>query len=158
MNPLQRALISKAGYDFGFEYVAQESDAGLLLASARHPAAMAVSMDGDNFIARLAKASPLLTVELARSFPATDGQFRCPSIDALAQLLRRAAQLAHSLPNQAQQQYDATLAAELEKLPGTLKGTEVERPGAPAHRTGQIPLRDAGLLGWRLCGDRHRHS
>ena len=146
MNPLQRALISKAGYDFGFENVAEDSDAALVLASARHPAIMKIYIEDTDFIARLANGSPLLLAELTRSFPAANGLFRCHSIDALAQLLRRAAQLAHSLPSQAQQQYDATLTAELEKLPDSLKGTEVER--LVRQRIGQDKFRDAMMEYW----------
>ena len=38
MNPLQRALIEKAGHDNGFEYVLPGDAQHVVLASSRHPA------------------------------------------------------------------------------------------------------------------------
>ncbi|MCI0667697.1 MAG: HNH endonuclease [Methylococcaceae bacterium] len=146
MNPLQCALISKTGYDFGFEYVAAESESGITLASARHPAAIEVAMDGTDYVARLVKGNALLPAELARHFAGRQGCFHCDSIDRLARLLRRAAELAHSLPNHAQHDFDVALAGELEKLPEAMKGTEVER--LVRQRVGQQTFRGAMLDYW----------
>ena len=47
MNPLQRALIDKAGHDHGFEYVLRADDDAVHLASARHRAQIrVVQQDG----------------------------------------------------------------------------------------------------------------
>jgi len=91
----------------------------------------------------------LLTAELERSFPdlqrAGPG-FTAPHQDALARVLRRAAELAHSLPDQAAQDFEARLALELEQLPGALRGTEVER--LVRLRVGQQAFRRAMLDYW----------
>ena len=49
MNPLQRALIEKAGHDNGFEYVLPGDAQHVVLASARHPARVRVSVAGQGF-------------------------------------------------------------------------------------------------------------
>lgn len=146
MNPLQRALISKTGYDFGFEHVVAETESELTLASALHPAVIEVSMDGTSYTTRVVKGSALLLTELTRHFPVEQRRWSCASIDQLAQLLRRAAELAQALPNQVQHDFDASLAAELEKLPEAIKGTEVER--LVRQRVGQQAFRSAMLDYW----------
>lgn len=91
----------------------------------------------------------LLAAELERSFPVlkrTGGGFIAPNQDALARVLRRAAELAHSLPDQAAQDFEARLTLELEQLPSTLRGTEVER--LVRQRVGQQAFREAMLDYW----------
>jgi hypothetical protein len=96
MNPLQRALIEKAGNDHGFEYVLPAHDDRVQLASARHRAqAGIVIRDGRFVLAFSSAASGLLNDELARSFPAAPRageDFVALDEEALAQLLRRAAE------------------------------------------------------------------
>ena len=58
----------------------------------------------------------------------------------------RAAALARSLPNQAELAYSNALADSLDQLPGTLRGTEVER--MVRQRVGQQALRNAMLDYW----------
>ena len=124
---LQRALIAKSGYDCGFEHVTAETAAGLMLAPARHPAILDVTIDGNSFAVRPIAGNAVLVSELQRYFPSDQGRFRCHSIAQLRLLLHRAAELAHSLPNQAQNDFETALAAELNRLPEAIAGTEVER-------------------------------
>lgn len=150
MNPLQRALIEKAGHDHGFEYVSASTDSQVHMASARHPAQVLVRLDGGRFILSFsALATEQLNNELARSLPELffgDGVFQAPDQNALAALLRRAAELAHALPNQAVRDFDASLQQELDHLPDELKGTEVER--LVRQRVGQQAFRRAMLDYW----------
>jgi hypothetical protein len=150
MNPLQGALIEKAGNDHGFEYVLPGDDDAVNLASARHRAQVRITTSNGQFV--LSFTSPAvapLNAELARSFPAfmRAGQdFLASNQDALARLLRRAAELAHALPNQAAQDFETALKQELEQLPAELKNTEVER--LVRQRVGQQAFRSAMLDYW----------
>ncbi len=150
MNPLQRALLEKAGNDHGFEYVLASTDSTVNLASARHRAKVCISPAGTQLMMTFASSAiSLLNNELARSFPAvtrSGESFVATSQDALAKLLRRAAELAHALPNQAVQDYDITLKQELDQLPAALMGTEVER--LVRQRVGQQAFRSAMLDYW----------
>ncbi|MCK9504774.1 MAG: HNH endonuclease [Porticoccaceae bacterium] len=150
MNPLQRALLEKAGNDHGFEYVLPAPDDRVNLASARHRAQVCISVsEGCYSLAFTSPAPGLLNAELARSLPTLqrsgDG-FIAPDQPALAQLLRRAAELAHALPNQAVHDFEASLTQELEQLPDALKNTEVER--LVRQRIGQQAFRNAMLDYW----------
>lgn len=146
MSILQRALIAKSGYDCGFEYVTAETDAGLTLASARHPAVLDVTIDGTALTLRLIKGNALLATELQRHFPGDKGRFQCHSIEELRHLLLRAARLAHSLPNQAKTDFETALAAQLDALPDAIQGTEVEC--MVRQRIGQQTFRAAMLDYW----------
>lgn len=146
MSLLTRSLIAKSGYDCGFEYVTVETDSGLTLASARHPTALDVNLVGAFFDIRVVKGNPSLVSELRRQFPAEHAHFRCDNIEQLRALLRRAAALAQSLPNQAQSDFETALAVELDKLPPAIKGTEVER--LIRQRVGQQAFRSAMLDYW----------
>ena len=42
MNPLQRTLISKTGFEYDFEFISAERTSGLTLAAARHHAIIEV--------------------------------------------------------------------------------------------------------------------
>jgi len=150
MNPLQRALIEKAGRDYGFEYVLSVSEGSVDLASARQPAQVLITLENSNFVLFFSSpASALMNSELMRSFPAvgrSGTSFIAPDQDTLAALLRRAAELAHALPNQAARDFDARLQQELAQLPDELKGTEVER--LVRQRVGQQAFRSAMLDYW----------
>lgn len=147
MNPLQLTLIEKTGHDSGFEYTVSEVTSAVTLGSARHPLHIEVSLDaGSAYRAQLLNPKPLLVSELQRDFTLTGHTATCGSIDALAALFKRAAALAHSLPNQAEQDFDSAVAQELDKLPGGLKGTEVER--MVRQRVGQDTFRKAMLEYW----------
>jgi len=143
---LQKALIAKSGYDCGFEHVPSETATGLILASPRHSAQLEVRIAGTAFNARVVKGNALLVSELRRHFPGKNNQFQCESSKHLRFLLRRAAELAQSLPNQAKVDFENAVASKLEKLPDVVKGTEVER--MVRQRIGQQTFRAAMLDYW----------
>ena len=151
MNPLQRALIEKAGNDHGFEYVMPSGDKCVELASARHLAQVRITPETNRFLLSFTSPSGnLLNAELVRTFPDFSrkaGDLIAPNQDALVRLIRRAAELARVLPNQAADEFDASLKRELEHLPNELRGTEVER--LVRQRIGQQSFRNAMLEYWR---------
>ncbi len=149
VNPLQRALIEKAGHDNGFEHVLPAVGDAVTLASARHRSSATVVPMVGGFEVRLQPASPALVPELLRSFKlwaVADGVFRVPTLAELATLLRRAANLSQALPNQAVRDYHAAVAQVLADVPAENRGTEVER--MVRQRVGQDRYRDALLDYW----------
>lgn len=150
MNPLQRALIEKAGHDNGFEYVLLGDAQHVALASARHPARMRVAVLEQGFEVGIDTGNATLAQELARTFGSsqTDATtFVLPSEALLARWLRRAAALSQALPNQAvtafEQQVEAALA---ELAPVAAQNTEVLR--MVRQRVGQQAYRHAMLGYW----------
>lgn len=151
MNPLQRALIEKAGHDHGFEYVLAGDDYTVHLASALHRAQATVAAREHDFVLTFsAMVSGLLNAELARTFPASalpDGSFVASNHGDLALILRRAAALARALPNQAAMDFEAEVQGELAQLASDeIRDTEVER--LVRQRVGQQTLRQAMLNYW----------
>jgi hypothetical protein len=147
MNLLERALIEKAGREHGWENVVESIEARVLLASARHRGrATVMGNDGsDGWVVTFADAR--LVRELARSLPGLangHGGFAAPDIDALAALLRRAAELALALPDQAARTFRERAAEALASVAD--KGTEVER--LVRQRVGQDVFRAALLDYW----------
>jgi len=145
MNPLQRVLIEKAGHEHGFENVISGPNEEVLLGSARHRTQASISLHDDTWL--LAFSSGLLSGELARSFPNVErfnGKFVATSLDKLGKLLRRAAALAQSLPNQAVVDYEKQVNKALAELPKN--GTEIER--LVRQRVGQNTFRNAMMDYW----------
>jgi putative restriction endonuclease len=150
MNPLQRALIEKAGHDNGFENVLPTCGQGVELGSARHPAQVTVMASVDGFRVAIKSGAVTLTQELARTYQdseeATQG-FVLPTEAALAQWLRRAAALSQVLPNQAVTAFEAQLQRELSTLPAAVvQSTEIQR--MVRQRVGQQAYRQAMLGYW----------
>ena len=150
MNPLQRTLIEKAGHDNGFEHVLPGDEHHVVLASARHPAQVAVTAAGDKFEVAIQSGSATLTQELVRTFPnagvAMHG-FVLQTEAALAQWLRRAAALSQALPNQAVTAFEQQVQAELSAMPEpAAQNTEVLR--MVRQRVGQQAYRQAMLDYW----------
>jgi hypothetical protein len=150
MNPLQRALIEKAGHDNGFENVLPSVGPHVVLGSARHPAQVTVTASEDGFMAAIQSGAATLAQELARTFPTAGNLahgFVLPTEAALAQWLRRAAALSQALPNQAGAAFEAQLQAELSSMPAaTSENTEVQR--MVRQRVGQQAYRQAMLDYW----------
>lgn len=150
MNPLQRALIEKAGHDNGFEYVLPGDAQYVALASARHPARVRVAVVEQGFEASIYIASPTLAQELARTFVTSQAganSFVLPSEALLAHWLRRAAALSQALPNQAVTAFEQQVQAELAQLaPPVAQNTEVLR--MVRQRVGQQAYRQAMLDYW----------
>lgn len=149
VNPLQRALVEKAGHDNGFEHVLQFAGDAVTLASARHRSQAVITSAAGAFEVRFQAATPALLPELLRSFQlwaGADDVFHVPSLADLAALLRRAASLSQALPNQAVQDYHAAVAQAVAELPATSRGTEIER--VVRQRMGQDRYRNALLDYW----------
>ncbi len=150
MNPLQRALVEKAGHDYGFENVLITDGEAVHMGSARHSVQVAISEEGETYRVEFASTPrSALTNELRRSFPGIaefPGAFAAESAEALAAFLSRASELARSLPNQAASDFEFRLKQELDKLPASLKGTEVER--VVKQRVGQDAYRRAMIEYW----------
>ena len=128
MNTLERALIEKAGYEHGWEYVIESQEASVILASARHRAQVRImpQMTGKCWIIEVPPG--LLRQELIRSLPETaqvNGDLTAADMDQLVRLLRRAAELSQSLPNQAALTFAARVQDVLKKT--LINTTEVER-------------------------------
>lgn len=147
MNSLERALIEKAGNEHGWEHIISSTESGVTLASARHRAQVAIAKQRDATAWDIDLPAGLIRQELARSFPLQaqgDGRFSAADIDQLAALLRRAAELAQSLPNQAAVTYRERVRKALASIPPN--GTEVER--MVKQRVGQDTFREALMDYW----------
>jgi hypothetical protein len=147
MNVLERALIEKAGREHGWENVVESNGTEVVLASARHRGRVTITAaDGDRGWQVALPEGPL-TREMSRSLPGPAQEavrFSAPGIDVLAALLRRAAELALSLPDQAARTFRERAAAEIGAVAGN--GTEVER--LVRQRVGQDVFREALLDYW----------
>lgn len=147
MNTLERALIEKVGRENGWENVIESYDSVVKLASARHQAQVSITPSNTDDSLHLQASSHLIHQELVRSFSnviCEQNQIVVPEIEQLSRLLRRAAELAQSLPNQAARTYAARVKEELERtLPNS---TEVER--LVKQRVGQDTFREALLDYW----------
>jgi hypothetical protein len=149
MNSLQRALIEKAGHDSGFEHVVESNDARVVLASARHRARVEIADGRKAWRVVFGSVQAMLLKELERAFPnaiQANGEALIPDEPTLARFLRRTADLARALPNQVELNYQRAVASELEKLPLSERGTEVER--VVRQRLGQQGFRAAMLDYW----------
>jgi len=148
-NPLQRALIEKAGHDNGFEHVLPSAGDVVTLASARHRSQVVVTALAGGFYVRFQPATSALLPELLRSFqPWAEASdvFFVPTLADLAALLRRATCLSQALPNQAVRDYHTAVAQAVDTLPAGSRGTEVER--LIRQRVGQERYRVALLAYW----------
>lgn len=147
MDLLERATIEKAGYNNGFEHKRKNEPELVHLSSARHKAEVIVtpSSSGVNsWEARFLKGPPL--GELLRSFQDLDSEGQAISLSgekALGRLLRRAAELAQSLPNQAAEAY----AEEIAKIEAT-PPTTTEAFAIVKQRRGQELFRKALMDYW----------
>lgn len=147
MNVLERALVEKAGREHGWENVVESIEARVVLASARHRGRATVTAGSESGGWQVSFPDGRLVRELARSLPGLAngrGGFDAPDIDALAALLRRAAELSLALPDQAAHTFRERAATELGSLAD--KGTEVER--LVRQRVGQDVFREALLDYW----------
>ena len=147
MNVLERALMEKAGREHGWENVVESIEARVVLASARHRGRATVTTASGRAGWQVVFPGGRLVRELARSLPrlATGlGGFDAPDIDALTALLRRAAELSLSLPDQAALTFRERAAKALANVAD--KGTEVER--LVRQRVGQDVFREALLEYW----------
>jgi hypothetical protein len=146
MDALKRTLVEKAGHDFGFEYTVSETPEFLILGSARHPLKVEIALTNGNYRLLFSNAKQQLINELKRDFPVLNREILIETVHSMAVVFKRAAALAHSLPNQAEDDFESVLKAELNKLPDNIKNTEVER--MVRQRVGQDIYRRAMLEYW----------
>lgn len=147
MNVLERALVEKAGREHGWENVVESIEVRVVLASARHRGRATITAPSGGGEWQVTFPVGRLVRELARSLPGLahgGGGFDAPDIDALAALLRRAAELSLALPDQAAQTFRDRAAKALIRFAD--KGTEVER--FVRQRVGQDVFREALLDYW----------
>lgn len=146
MDALKRTLVEKAGHDFGFEYTVVETPTSLTLGSARHLLQVEISLSNHGYRIIFCNAKQQLLNELNRGFSVQNREVFVESVQAMATIFKRAAALAHSLPNQAENDYETALAIELNKYPDSIKNTEVER--IVRQRVGQDTYRRAMMEYW----------
>lgn len=119
LDTLERTLIEKAGYAHGWENVRESTPERVVMFSARHKAEAHVTPSATPNVWQVTFPKGPPTAELARSLPEqhTGGDtFQATDEASLGRLLRRAAELAMSLPNQAAEHY-ATEIAKLDANP-----------------------------------------
>jgi hypothetical protein len=146
MNALERTLIEKAGYDNGWEIVVESVPEQVVLASALHRANATIREDSGCGRWLMSLPAGSLRVELSKAeadYYAGEGHFRVSNDRELGHLLRYAARLARSLPNQPEVRY---LAAVEKELAATIANTEVER--LVRQRVGQDIYRDSLIDYW----------
>ena len=144
MDALKRTLIEKAGHENGWENAGDSDPDIVILSSARHNAQIRVKLAQQGWAIEIPKG--LIHQELSRSFPDTDNSksnFVARSMDDLAQVLRRTAELAQALPHQAARTF-ARRVNEASKTPGF--NTETER--LTKQRIGQETFREALMDYW----------
>lgn len=149
MNSLERTLITKAGYDHGWEVIVADTPAQVVLASALHRARAQIttSTDGDGWVVVLPTGA--ISRELARggAAPHLGGErFRVADERQLCRLLQQAARLARALPDEPWVRFEQAVAQEL--AAGLPAATEVER--LVRQRVGQDIFRESLMDYW--CG------
>ena len=147
MNPLERSLIEKAGYANGWENLRESTPERVILFSARHKAEAIVDPAGDSTMAwRVFFPTGPPATELSRSFPPVndpEGVFQVCGEAALGRLLRRAAELAMSLPNHAADLYAEEVAKIEAEPPSTTEALRLTK-----QRVGQNLFRQALMEYW----------
>lgn len=113
MNTLERTLIEKAGYAHGWENVRDSRPEKVVMFSSRHKAEAHITPTIKPMVWQVTFPKGPLTTEVVRTLPEqyTGGDtFQATDEASLGRLLRRAAELAMSLPNQAADHYAAEIA------------------------------------------------
>jgi putative restriction endonuclease len=147
MNPLVRSLIEKAGYANGWENVRESTPERVVMFSARHKAEAVIQPTGDGSAAwRVQFPTGPPVTELERSFAviaSPAGPFQASGEAALGRLLRRAAELAMSLPNHAADLYAEEIAKIEAEPPTTTEALRLTK-----QRIGQNLFRQALMKYW----------
>ena len=147
MNVLERALVEKAGREHGWENIVESVEVRVVLGSARRRGRAIIRANEGHGGWRVELPEGRLTRELDRTLPGCAcgaGRFDAPDMDTLAAVLRRAAELSQSLPDQAAETYRERAASAL--AAAAANGTEVER--LVRQRVGQDVFREALLDYW----------
>jgi hypothetical protein len=148
VNTLDRIAIEKAGYDNGWELSTPENDC-LALSSSRFPGIINVDYNPAGKEWTLSFSENINIDELKRGLPKEIFQYNsalCWSVDLLYAVLRRASELAFSLPDSPEKDYQKRLEQYFRDNPG-LKNTEGE--AAVKIRIGQDVYRNALVSYWK---------
>jgi len=151
MNSLERTLITKSGYDHGWEVVIEDTGERVILGSALHGAKAEVfdSRGGaGKWLIRFDRAA--LSREVSRSTTPLvgDGRYLAKSERELGYLLHESARLARALPDAPEVRFTQSVTRELEKQ--EIISTEVER--MIRQRVGQNIYRESLMDYWgRAC-------
>ena len=150
MNGGDLVLAEKAGRENGFEYVVERGSHKLVLGSAYHPIRVLISHGENANSWNLCFDNPFLSNELSRSFPdiEEDGNYHIWSLELLAAFLRRASELARSMPETSISRYQKEIQNALDTEPD-IKGTE--REALIRQRVGQDIYRQALIDYWGGC-------
>ena len=146
MNTLERTLIEKTGYAHGWENVRESTPERVVMYSARHKAEVHVTPTDTPLNSQVIFPKGPPTAELIRSLPGMHQGgdiFQATDEASLGRLLRRAAELAMSLPNQAADHY----AAEIAKIDANPPST-TEVLALVKQRRGQDLFRQALMDYW----------
>jgi len=149
MNSLERSLILKAGYDHGWEVVADEAPEQVVLASALHGARARITAGTGAGVWVLTLPPGAISRELGRAESARHlggERFTAVNDAELGQLLTRAARLARTLPDEPSARFAKAVAKELAATNGTTSATEVER--IVRQRVGQNIYRESLMDYW----------
>lgn len=148
MNSLERSLIQKAGYDHGWEVLVEESPEQVVLASALHHgrARITSAPPGSRWMLNIIPGN--IQRELARTaadYLLTNEYFGADTEAELGRLLKQAARLARSLPDEPCLRFITAVKNEM-AVTGTISATEVER--MVRQRVGQNIYRDSLMDYW----------
>lgn len=146
MNSLERTLIEKAGYANGLENVRESMPERVIMFSARHKAEAHVTPTSTPMVWQVQFPKGPPTAELARTLPemhSTAGTFEAHGEAPLGKLLRRAAELAMSLPNHAAELYAEEVAKIEAQPPSTTEALRLVK-----QRVGQDLFRQALMDYW----------
>jgi hypothetical protein len=148
MNSLERTLITKTGYDHGWEVVVEDTPDQVVLASALHRARAYVGRRLPDSRWLLLSVHPdQLHRELQRAIPEsclTDDLFGASNEAALGHLLAHASRIARALPDAPELRFALAVKRELESEATTT--TEVER--LVRQRVGQDIYRESLFDYW----------
>lgn len=147
MNSLERTLITKSGYDHGWEIMVEESQEQVVLASALHRASARVAAAplGTRWVVTVLPSQ--IHRELERSYPGyylSDTYLRADNEAELGQLLAQTARLARALPDAPEIRFGQAVTKELAKQ--SITSTEVER--LVRQRVGQDIYRECLIDYW----------
>jgi putative restriction endonuclease len=150
VNSLERSLITKTGYDHGWEVVVDEATPDrLILGSALHRGQAQVSSAGESGDWLVSFPAGALCDELRRIRSlrsiAADA-FAAKGERELGELLGHAARLARTLPDLPCREFERKVSEELSRLAGPPSATEVER--MVRQRVGQDIYRQSLLDYW----------
>ena len=148
MNSLDRSLVTKSGYDHGWEFVVEDAAEHLTLGSANHVARATVrsSAHGGWTVTLPPGAIPAELARIPEVRRTPEGAFLARDDRELGVLLAHAARLARTLPDLPRKKFARAVAEELSVLGEGPSATEVER--LVRQRVGQDIYRESLLDYW----------